>query len=784
MSAMRTPAPALSVSPLNLDDAATLLMQLEATDTADLAVLRDALTDLAFENRVPLRAQPHVARAARVLGSIVNGTAADVQAAFAEVGQAIEEAMKASDGRAAVGGDAVANAMSATVGGAAAIAVASGATASAPADSASAPPAPAPAAPVEAAAPAAPAAVSAPAPTPAAVTPVARGPLVDQLPDDADRDLLPDFITESGECVVNSEAALLQLEANPSDEEAVNTVFRAFHTVKGTSAFLGLARIAAFAHEAESLLSRVRDKEIAYTRGCADLSLRSADMLKELLSVVEHALNGDGRMPVPEGYFELLDALAGYDPARDADGVMVPVRSESDDIFPAADSDSTAVAVTSPELRLATTTEPGVPQVQAAASTAVANNTNNGAAATNSADATIRVRTDRLDRLIDMVGELVIAQSMIAGDEGFSNGTQHELLRKVTHAGKIVRELQDLSMSMRMVPLRPTFQKLARVVRDTATKAGKTVQFVTEGDEVEIDRTMVDRLGDPLVHMVRNAVDHGVEPPHERTANGKKSLGVVRLHAYHASGNVVVELIDDGRGLHRDKIVKKAIEKGLIESDKGMTDSEVFNLIFAPGFSTAEKVTDISGRGVGMDVVRRNLEAIRGRIDITSAPGKGTTFSIRLPLTLAVTDGMLVKVGDERFIVPLTHIHMSFRPEPSMLSTVVGKGEMVLLRGELMPVVRLHQLFEVPNAVESPLDGLLMIVGDGHKRTALLVDELLGQQQVVAKALGDGLGKVEGVSGGAILGDGRVGLILDVNETLALAQTVEGGAPRRDRDAA
>ena len=743
------------MSPLNLDDAATLLMQLEATDIADLAVLRDALTDLAFENRVPLQAQPHVARAARVLGSIVNGTAADVQAAFAEVGQAIEDAMKASEHRVAVGADPVAHAMAASVGGTTTKAVAEGTAAPEPAPTL--------------------------APAPIAAN---NGPLVDQLPDDADRDLLPDFITESVECVVNSEAALLQLEANPSDEEAVNTVFRAFHTVKGTSAFLGLARIAAFAHEAESLLSRVRDKEIAYARGCADLSLRSADMLKELLSVVEQALNGDGRMPVPEGYVELLEALAGYDPARDAHGVVLPTRSEGDDIFPAVDHAATAVAVSSNDLRMATTAEPALPQVQGTASTAVSAASNNSAPAGNSADATIRVRTDRLDRLIDMVGELVIAQSMIAGDEGFSNGAQRDLLRKVTHAGKIVRELQDLSMSMRMVPLRPTFQKLARVVRDTATKAGKTVQFVTEGDEVEIDRTMVDRLGDPLVHMVRNAVDHGVEPPHERTANGKPSLGVVRLHAYHASGNVVVELIDDGRGLHRDKIVKKAIEKGLIESDKGMTDSEVFNLIFAPGFSTAEKVTDISGRGVGMDVVRRNLEAIRGRIDITSAPGKGTIFAIRLPLTLAVTDGMLVKVGGERFIVPLTHIHMSFRPEPSMLSTVVGKGEMVLLRGELMPVVRLHRLFDVPNAVESPLEGLLMIVGDGHKRTALLVDELLGQQQVVAKALGDGLGKVEGVSGGAILGDGRVGLILDVNETLALAQTVEAVAPRRERDAA
>ncbi|MCO4099374.1 MAG: chemotaxis protein CheA [Gemmatimonas sp.] len=762
------------MSPLNLDDAATLLMQLEATDTADLAVLRDALTDLAFENRVPLRAQPHVARAARVLGTVVNGTAADLSAAFADVGQAIEAAMKASESQpAAVGADPVAQALSSTVGGATGIAVASGATATidfdSDVDSADEPAA--------AFTPAAAWQVPPPAPAPAPVPVAPAAPLVavrdfteDRLPDDADRDLLPDFITESNECVTNSEAALLQLEANPSDEEAVNTVFRAFHTVKGTSAFLGLARIAAFAHEAESLLSRVRDKEIAYSQGCADLSLRSADMLKALLSVVEKALNGDGRMPTPEGYFELLDALLNYDPTRDANGVQLVLTSSNDDIFPAAQSSGEDAALSGPVAgNAAKRTE----------NTGMQNANANG---TSNADATIRVRTDRLDRLIDMVGELVIAQTMIAGDDTLDSGTQHELLRKVTHAGKIVRELQDLSMSMRMVPLRPTFQKLARVVRDTATKAGKTVQFITEGDEVEIDRTMVDRLGDPLVHMVRNAVDHGVEPPQERTAIGKPGLGVVRLRAYHASGNVVVELVDDGRGLHRDKIVKKAIEKGLIENDKGMTDSEVFSLIFAPGFSTAEKITDISGRGVGMDVVRRNLEAIRGRIDITSAPGKGTTFAIRLPLTLAVTDGMLVRVGDERFIVPLTHIHMSFRPEPSMISTVVGTGEMVHLRGELMPILRLHRLFEVANAVESPLNGLLMIVGEGSKRTALLVDELLGQQQVVAKTLGDGLGKVAGVSGGAILGDGRVGLILDVNETVALAQSTD--APRREREAA
>ncbi len=719
-----------SVSHLTLDDAATLLLQLEATDTADLARLRDALTDLAFENRVPLSAQPFVARAARVLGTIIGGSAPDANVAFADVSQAIEEAMRLSDAHAK------ANPAPPTV------RKRTPRSTTPVRDMPAVRELPVAVAPVVAAAVVAAAVIAAESLAPSRSLQHDIG--SDRLPDDADRDLLPDFIAESRECVTNSETALLQLEENPTDEEAVNTVFRAFHTVKGTSAFLGLSRVAAFAHEAESLLSRVRDKEIQYTSGCADLALRSVDMLKALLDVVETALATDGLLPVPEGYHQLLDALAGYDPANDGIGIRL----------------------VSNRVTTATTTSP----VRQSRGVSV------------SADATIRVRTDRLDRLIDMVGELVIAQSMIAGDETFGAGKQYELARKVTHAGKIVRELQDLSMSMRMVPLRATFQKLARVVRDTSVKAGKSVQFLTEGDDVEIDRTLVDVLGDPLVHMVRNAVDHGTEPSSERERIGKPRQGIVRLSAYHASGNVVVELKDDGRGLYREKLVSKAIEKGLIESDKGMSDSDVFSLIFAPGFSTAETVTDISGRGVGMDVVRRNLESIRGRIDITSVPGKGTTFAIRLPLTLAVTDGMLVRVGAERFIVPLTHIHMSFRPEPSMLSTVVGNGEVVLLRGELMPIIRLHHLFDVPDAVRSPLDGLLMIVGDGTRRSALLVDDLLGQQQVVAKTLGQALGKVPGVSGGAILGDGRVGLILDVNETVALAQSHDVAPLRRDRD--
>lgn len=747
-----------AVSQLTLDDAATLLLQLDPGDLPDLARLRDALTTLVFENRVPIGVQPHVARAARLLGSLVDQTATDADAVFLEVSRAIEAAMALAEtsvsGFTPVATESIREH-------AAAVTVAE----REPAAPVSA--TPAPTTPV----PSAPAAEIGTAPTARVAADDAA--LVDALPDDTDLDLLGDFLTESMDSLAAAEAALLELEADPTNEEAVNTVFRAFHTVKGTSAFLGLGRIAAFAHEAESLLSRVRDHEIAYTRACAELSLASSDMLRALLEVVRDAAANGTVMRVPSGYSALLDALATYDPAHEDTAVIQAAThalAQAAEAVPSADAEATTTVV-SPSV---VSTTPTAAAVAPAADDAA----KRGPARDNGGDATIRVRTDRLDRLIDMVGELVIAQSMIAGDTELDVRVQHELARKITHAGKIVRELQDLSMSMRMIELRPTFQKLARVVRDTAVKAGKEVTFSVAGEDVEIDRQLADLLGDPLVHMVRNAVDHGVERPDERVAAGKARTGSVRLHAYHASGNVVVELIDDGRGLHREKIVAKAIEKGLIESDKGMSDSEVFNLIFAPGFSTAEKVTDISGRGVGMDVVRRNLEAIRGRIDITSAPGQGTTFAIRLPLTLAVTDGMLVRVGQERYVVPTTNIHMSFRPEPSMLSSVVGKGEVVLLRGELMPIVRLHRLFDVPNANEDPMNGLLMIVGDAERRTALLVDELLGQQQVVAKSLGGALGKVAGVSGGAILGDGRVGLILDVAETLSLAQGHAAGAGR------
>jgi two-component system, chemotaxis family, sensor kinase CheA len=472
------------------------------------------------------------------------------------------------------------------------------------------------------------------------------------LPADSDHDLIVSFVIESREYLQSAEASMLSLETDPGNPEAVNTVFRAFHTIKGTSGFLGLTLIQELAHRAESLLSRIRDRKIRCTGGYADLALRSADELNELVQSVQNALGGES-ISKPAGYDELMRVLADPEAAGISDDpseASVP-HLRVGDILVAAGKVSReeveSVAASQGRHKIGEALLKS--QVSSVTDLAEALRTQrrlDGADLT--ADSTVRVRTDRLDRLIEMVGELVIAQSMVAQDETLLEGNHHGLLRKIAHAGKIVRELQDLSMSMRMVPLKATFQKMARLVRDLAHKSGKVVEFHTQGEDTEIHRNMVDFIGDPLVHMIRNAIDHGIEAPEVREGHGKSRTGTVRLSAYHADGNIVFELADDGQGLDRNKILKKALEKGLLSSEKALPDSEILALIFAPGFSTADQITDVSGRGVGMDVVRRNIEALRGRIDIASLTGQGSTFTIRLPMTLAITDGMLVRVGQER----------------------------------------------------------------------------------------------------------------------------------------
>ncbi len=599
---------------------------------------------------------------------------------------------------------------------------------------------------------------------------------VHTLPDDIDTDFLSEFATESEEYLEQAEASLLTLETDPEDDEAINSIFRAFHTIKGTSAFLGLTQITELAHVVESMLGRVRDGSIKYTEVYADVALQSIDVMKSLTEIAKVGSPGQ-ELATPAGLAEIHERLAHPDELeadsqafesgavdttpRLGDIIVaenIATRKQVEDVASSQAEDKLGVALVKSK------TAKAAEVVQALRTqTKIA-----GPART--ASSTLRVRTDRLDLLIETVGELVIAQSMVAQDDTVHLGENHKLLKKVGHSGKIVRELQDLSMSMRMVPLKATFQKMARLVRDAAQKSGKRVQLITQGEDEEIDRNMVDVISDPLVHMVRNAVDHGIESAEERSKANKPAQGTIRLAALRSGSNVLIKVGDDGAGLNRQRIVNKAIEKGLIESDKGMTDSEIFELILKPGFSTVENVTDLSGRGVGMDVVKRGIDALGGRINIASEFGKGTEFIMQLPLTMAITDGMLVKVGKELFIIPTININRSFRPNAEQISTVAGRGEMVLLHGQVIPVYRLYEIFSIKGAIENMTDSLLVIVGDGKNPCAFMVDELLNQQQVVAKPISDGLGKVSGVSGGAILGDGHVGLILDTIELATMAR--------------
>jgi two-component system chemotaxis sensor kinase CheA len=371
----------------------------------------------------------------------------------------------------------------------------------------------------------------------------------------------------------------------------------------------------------------------------------------------------------------------------------------------------------------------------------------------------IKVDTEKLDYLVDMVGEMVIAQSLVQHDPAARNP---QLARNLGQLARITEEVQRTAMSMRMIPVAGLFQRMSRLVRDLARKAGKRAQLELSGEDVELDRNIVEELSDPLMHMIRNSMDHGIEPPDVRAAAGKPEVARIDLKAFHLAGQIVIQVIDDGRGLDHDKIIAKARSKGLISDGATLTDNEIVNLIFEPGFSTAEQVSDISGRGVGMDVVRRQIQKLRGIIDVRSTPGRGTEFSLRLPLTMAIIDGLVVTVGTERFIVPMFAVRELLRPTPDMLSTVEGSAEVVLVRNKLLPMVRLHERFKIDPQVRKAEEGVLVISdGDSHP-FALLVDQVLGKQEVVIKNLGALFQNVQGVAGGAILGDGRVGLILDL----------------------
>jgi two-component system chemotaxis sensor kinase CheA len=383
-------------------------------------------------------------------------------------------------------------------------------------------------------------------------------------------------------------------------------------------------------------------------------------------------------------------------------------------------------------------------------------------AAGGSESSSIRVSIEKVDQLINLVGELVITQAMIEQRVDTLDPMVHErLLNSVSQLTRNTRDLQEAVMSIRMMPMDFVFSRFPRMVRDLAAKLGKKVDFITNGAATELDKGLIERIVDPLTHLVRNSIDHGIEMPEVRRAAGKTDAGRLFLSASHQGGNIIIEVSDDGGGLNREKILAKAKSSGLPVTDT-MSDAEVWQLIFAPGFSTADQVTDVSGRGVGMDVVKRNIAAMGGTVDIRSAKGFGTTISISLPLTLAILDGMSIKVGEEIYILPLGFVIESMQPVPEDVKEISGKGKVIKVRGEYLPLIPLYQMFDITPRFTDPSEGLVVILETEGRKAALFIDDLVGQQQVVVKNLESNYRKVAGISGATILGDGGVSLILDV----------------------
>jgi two-component system chemotaxis sensor kinase CheA len=563
-----------------------------------------------------------------------------------------------------------------------------------------------------------------------------------------DPELIADFIIESREHLRAIEQNVLAVEQDRSQMDPIHAMFRAFHTIKGIAGFLEFQNIRDVSHETEALLDLARNGQLSLTPAVIDLILESADYLNGEVSRIE---SGDVQPAVSAN-----DLIARITTTTKNDDALAEESEKSEktlsDLQVRTDLQQMAEAMVH-----AAPQEPGADS--SGAESRAGGSRRKGLAAATS----IKVDTAKLDFLVDAVGEMVIAQSLIRHNPDLAKTQSPTLARNIAQLSRITSEVQKTAMSMRMVPIGSLFQKMTRLVRDLCRKSGKRADLITHGDETELDRNIVEELADPLMHMLRNALDHGVEHPSQRIACGKPATARVELRAAHQGGHILIEIVDDGRGINRDAILRKAIERGIVQPGAQLTDSEVFALIFEPGFSTAEKVTDISGRGVGMDVVKKHIQKLRGTIETQSTAGKGTTFRLKLPLTLAIIDGLVVGVGQERYIVPILTVKEMLRPAPGVVSTIEGAREIALIRDRVLPVVRLYRRFEIEPATEDPIESLLIIAESQEAEFCLLVDKLIGKQEVVIKSLGESLKNIPGVAGGAILGDGRVALILEMN---------------------
>ncbi|MEF8864548.1 MAG: chemotaxis protein CheA [Salinibacter sp.] len=609
------------------------------------------------------------------------------------------------------------------------------------------------------------------------------------LHDDSMQEIVESFVVEATEIYDGLEGDLLQLEKTPEDEELVDSVFRDVHTVKGTAGFLDLEQLSTLAHRFEEVLDAMRDQEVDFEPAMTDVMLCAFDHMKVLTQqVIDRELEPldlepvlDALEAINEGTFEAGAASLPDPDAADRAGGGV---AEGGDELVSTDSNNGASDTSSDD---ASTSSEGAEDGDDSGSDSTAPDT-------------IRVEVSRLNQLMDLVGELVLGRNRLlqliteartehdarsgADDTPRFGSLLTELEEASDKVDYTTTNLQSAIMQTRMVEVGQVFGKFPRVVRDLAREFDKQIDLTVEGEDTELDKSLVEEIGDPLLHLVRNAADHGIEPPEERKEKGKDPRGEIHLSASHAGNHIIIEIADDGAGLDPDALKQKAVEKNVLSEDeaKDLSDTEAYQLIFRPGFSTTEEVGQVSGRGVGMDVVKTNLAELNGTIDIESTPGEGTRFTLKLPLTLAILQSMLVRAGTETFAVPLYAVSEAVRLEPGMVETI-QKGEVIEHRDRVIPVMRLGEVLDVqsPDAGGQRADRLAegddayaVIVSVAHRRAALVVDELISQEEVVIKSLGDYLKSVSGIAGSTILGDGQVIMVLDVGELIQKEEAISG----------
>ena len=583
--------------------------------------------------------------------------------------------------------------------------------------------------------------------------------------DDFEREIKVCFLDEAGQSLSDTEQCFLALEANPKDADNLNLIFRLAHNLKGSSKAVGFDEMGHFTHEFETFILKIKNNEMEATGDIVSFLLRCNDFLKNMVDGYKADL--EAKFDTQSLISEMLQLQSGQAAAPVAE--PVPEEAPAPEVVAEAEPEVEAmpeqeaaampeVAEMAPQPIVNQMPQTIVAPAAASAHAAAPVKTPAPAASAEKADDNLRVSLSKIEDLLNAVGEMVILQSVLKEQMG---PDQPELVRRSTHQlAKVGKEIQDISMSLRMIPVKATFQKMQRIVRDTSKALNKEVQLTLIGEETELDKTILEKVNDPLVHLIRNSVDHGIENAELRLERGKSARGEVKLAAYHEGGRFVLEVRDDGGGLDPKKLIQKAFDKNLLKPGVQISDQEAYRLIFLPGFSTKEQVTDVSGRGVGMDVVRTNIESLGGEVQILSELGKGTTFRILLPLTMAIIDGMVVFVNEHKFVIPMTHVHETLSPNPDHVQTTTNMGEILLLRGENLPLYYVGDFFGFKSKKKAH-ELIALVIRNGVTPCALLVDDIQGQSQVVIKRLGPEFHAYRGVSGSTILGDGRPAFILE-----------------------